>query len=701
MIDEGLQAKIRAAYQKLTDSMDLAPRWGQRQMIAEVANALADPDAETPIAVVEAGTGTGKTIAYLVAAVPIARARAKKLVVASATVALQEQLLFRDLPDVTKHSGLSFDAALAKGRGRYVCLLKLDYQLSDRGADPLIPLYPDEFLGAEEEVAGPILDEMIQALGDGGWDGDLDAWPEQLSASVRRLITTDQSQCTGRRCPHIAQCSFFRAREGLEEADVIVTNHDLVLSDLRLGGGVILPAPEDSLYVFDEGHQLPAKCLNQFALRFHAGATLQGLRDSERWLATSTEAWVAQGLDDRLIPGMTSLVTDLIQRSEDVAELLWHLLPPAEFERAEHRFPHGRIPADLAEQAAGLVAQWGQLNREAIRLEAALDNSHSSGASSTEGATGSAIDPDLNLANAQGLVARAEQQLSVWRAFAEAPAEGLPGDGWARWCHHRGTPQTIECKASPILPGELLHDALWQRAAGAVITSATLSALGTFERFRERSGVPASARWKQVASPFDPSRATFCVPAMTAEPGSQDAHTLELIERLPALIANDQGVLILFTSRRQMEAVLEQIEPALPHHVLVQDRISKKRLLNEHRAHIDKGEPSAIFGLASFFEGIDLPGEYCRHVVIAKLPFAVPDDPIAAAHAELLEAQGRDPFMEISVPDAAQKLVQASGRLLRTEEDEGRVTLMDTRLLSRRYGRSILDSLPAYKRELG
>ena len=701
VIEEGLQAEIRAAYQKLTESLDLAPRWGQRQMIAEVANALADPDAETPIAVVEAGTGTGKTIAYLVAALPIARARAKKLVVASATVALQEQLLFRDLPDVMKHSGLSFDAALAKGRGRYVCLLKLDHQLSDRGADPLIPLYPDEFPGAEEEVAGPMLDEMIQALGDGSWDGDLDAWPEQLSVSVRRLITTDQSQCTGRRCPHIAQCSFFRAREGLEEADVIVTNHDLVLSDLRLGGGVILPAPEDSLYVFDEGHQLPAKCLNQFALRFHAGGTLQGLRDSERWLAASTEAWVAQGLDERLIPGMTSLLTDLIQRSEDVAELLWHLLPPDEFERAEHRFPHGRIPADLGEQAAGLVAQWGQLNREATRLEAALDNNQSSGASSAEGAAASTMDPDLNLANAQGLVARAEQQLAVWRAFADAPGEGQPGDGWARWCHHRGTPQTIECQASPILPGELLHDALWQRAAGAVITSATLSALGTFERFRERSGVPASARWKQVASPFDPGRATFCVPAMTAEPGSQDAHTLELIEKLPALVANDQGVLILFTSRRQMEAVLEQIEPVLPHHVLVQDRMSKNRLLNEHRAHIDKGEPSAIFGLASFFEGIDLPGEYCRHVVIAKLPFAVPDDPIAAAHAELLEAQGRDPFMEISVPDAAQKLVQASGRLLRTEEDEGRVTLMDTRLISRRYGRSILDSLPAYKRELG
>jgi len=701
VIDEGLQAEIRAAYQELTDSLNLVPRWGQRQMIAEVANALADPEAETPIAVVEAGTGTGKTIAYLVSALPVARARGKKLVLASATVALQEQLLFRDLPDVMRHSGLTFDAVLAKGRGRYVCLLKLDHQLSDQGADPLIPLYPDEFPGAGEELAGPILEEMIQALGDGSWDGDLDAWPEQLSPSVRRLITTDQSQCTGRRCPHIAQCSFFRAREGLEEADVIVTNHDLVLSDLRLGGGVILPAPEESLYVFDEGHQLPAKCLNQFALRFHSGGTLQGLRDSERWLVASAEVWVAQGLDERLIPAMTSLVGDLIQRSEDIAEQLWQLLPDDDFERAEHRFPHGRIPADLREQAAGLVAQWHQLNREATRLEAALENSQTSGSSSADSAIAGAADPDLNLANAQGLVARAEQQLAVWRAFADAPGEGDPGDGWARWCQHRGTPQTVECQASPILPGELLHEALWQRAAGAVITSATLSALGTFERFRERSGVPDGARWKQVASPFDPRRATFCVPQMASEPGNPEAHTRELIDRLPGLIADDPGVLLLFTSRRQMESVLEQIEQVLTHHVLVQDRMSKARLLDQHRTNIDAGEASAIFGLASFFEGIDLPGEYCRHVVIAKLPFAVPDHPIAAAHSELLEAQGRDPFMEISVPDAAQKLVQASGRLLRTEEDEGRVTLLDTRLLSRRYGRSILDSLPAFNMELG
>ncbi|GIR71331.1 MAG: hypothetical protein CM15mP74_25820 [Halieaceae bacterium] len=244
-------------------------------------------------------------------------------------------------------------------------------------------------------------------------------------------------------------------------------------------------------------------------------ADLQGFGTASDGWQRRTEAWVAQGLDERLIPGMTSLLADLIQRSEDVAELLWHLLPPDEFERAEHRFPHGRIPADLAEQAAGLVAQWGQLNREATRLEAALDNNQSSG-SSAEGATASTMDPDLNLANAQGLVARAEQQLAVWRAFADAPGRGnrrrmgaLVSSPWHAADHRvSGEPDTS---------GELLHERLAARR-GAVITSATLSALGTFERFRERSGVPASARWKQVASPFYPGRATFCVPAMTADP---------------------------------------------------------------------------------------------------------------------------------------------------------------------------------------
>ncbi len=699
MVDEGLKNAIREAYQQLTESMGLVPRWGQRQMIAEVANALGDPDAETPIAVVEAGTGTGKTIAYLVAALPIARARKKKLVVASATVALQEQLLFKDLPDLMRHSELVFDTALAKGRGRYICLLKVDHQLSERGGDLFIPLYPDEFLGVEELDPRPILQEMIQALGNGEWNGDLDAWPEVIPAGTRQLITTDQSQCTGRRCPHVSQCSFFRARDGLEEADIIVTNHDLVLSDLRLGGGVILPNPEDCLYVFDEGHQLPSKCLNHFALRFHAGAVLQGLRDTDRWFTAGSARWVQSGPEENLVLAVRDLLTDLTKRSEDIATLLHSLIPHAGEEPGEYRFPYGAIPGDLIEQSLGLLAQWGQLYRYANRVEAMLENAQSDGRLSQH-VSEPLSDLDLDLANAQGLVARAEQQIAVWRAFSDAPAEGSDSDGWARWCQHGGGLNSTECQASPILPGKLLHESLWQRVAGAVVTSATLSALGTFDRFQERSGVPMTARWKRVASPFNASKAVFAVPAMTSLPSDTERHTAELSEMIPELIASDQGALLLFTSRRQMESVLEVVEGKLLHRILVQGRLNKNALLAQHRGHIDGGESSAIFGLASFFEGIDLPGAYCSHVVIAKLPFAVPDNAIAAAHSELLEAQGRDPFLEISVPDAAQKLVQASGRLLRTEADEGRITLLDRRLISRRYGRAILATLPSFTMEI-
>jgi len=700
VIDEALQDEIRVAYQTLTEALQLNPRWGQRQMIAEVANALGDPEADSPIAVVEAGTGTGKTVAYLVAALPIARKRGKKVVVASATIALQEQLLFRDLPDVMRNSGLEYEAALAKGRGRYICLLKLDHQLSEQDIDPVIPLYPDEFVAPDRALAGPIFDEMVEALGSGRWDGDFDSWPGSLDAGVKRLVSTEQSQCIGRRCPHVSQCSFFRAREGLENADIVVTNHDLVLSDLRLGGGVILPAPEDCFYIFDEGHQLPSKCLNHFALRFHSGSTLQGLRDSGRWVESSSAGWIKRGLDERIMPTLATLFDDLLERTLQISETLWALFPDEEVERAEYRLPHGRVPAEFAEQAAMLLAQWEKLYRETGRLEAMIENRTNETAPVPEEPDESASDPDLDLINAQGMVARAEQQVAVWKAFAQAPSSDQPGDGWARWCLHRGNLQSVECQASPILPGELLKNALWDRVAGAVVTSATLTALGTFDRFRERSGIPNSARWKQVASPFDPKKAIFSVPVMTTEPSQADAHTEELIALIPELIRDDLGVLLLFTSRRQLEAVLVGIATAISHHRLVQDQLSKSALLTEHRRNIDRGESSAIFGLASFFEGIDLPGDYCRHVVIAKLPFAVPDDPISSAHAELLDAQGRDPFMEINVPDAAQKLIQASGRLQRTEDDEGRITLLDKRLLSRRYGRVMLDTLPAFTFEL-
>jgi ATP-dependent DNA helicase DinG len=254
LLSEDIKGSIREAYSAIVESKSLTPRWGQRQMIAEIANTLSrippadDEDRGLPaVCVIEAGTGTGKTIAYAVAAIPMAQALGKRLVVATATIALQEQFVNKDLPDIRQSSGMNFSFALAKGRRRYVCLSKLDRLLAEgQGASSLIPLYPDEFGAPSGTEALPIYDSMLQALGRGEWDGDRDNWSDSVPEDVWYGATTDHSQCSGRRCPNISQCSFYRARDELQSADIIVTNHDLVLSDLALGGGAILSAPEDT-----------------------------------------------------------------------------------------------------------------------------------------------------------------------------------------------------------------------------------------------------------------------------------------------------------------------------------------------------------------------------------------------------------------------------------------------------------------------
>ena len=299
-----------------------------------------------------------------------------------------------------------------------------------------------------------------------------------------------------------------------------------------------------------------------------------------------------------------------------------------------------------------------------------------------------------------GMLGRAEGALALWREYARGGEMQSPPQ--ARWINllNSGGQFGFDLRSSPVLASDILADCLWSRAAGVIVTSATLTALGSFERFILRSGAPRDASYRVVSSPFHYENATFVVPQMDCEPGDAQAHTGALVAQLPQVLDIDEGSLVLFSSRRQMLEVYQGLREVMADRILMQGDYSKQEMLRRHRERIDAGQGSIIFGLASFAEGVDLPGDYCRHVVIAKIPFAVPDSPLEAALAEWVEAQGRNAFMEISVPDAALRLVQASGRLLRTEADSGRVTLMDRRILSKRYGRAILDSLPPFRRQL-
>ena len=708
MLSEELKERIREAYAAIVESKSLTPRWGQRQMIAEIANTLArlpaagETDNDAPaVCVIEAGTGTGKTIAYAVAAIPLALALNKRLVVATATVALQEQFVHKDLPDIRDSSGLDFSFALAKGRRRYVCLSKLDRLLAQgQGEGDLLPLYPDEMETPARAEALPVYTAMLDALGRGQWDGDRDNWPDSIGEDIWYGATTDHAQCSGRRCPNISQCSFYRARDELQSADIIVTNHDLALSDLALGGGAILSAPEDSIYVFDEGHHLPDKALSHFASFCRLHTTIQWLQDSGKLLAQAAPVLGSlEGLQRPLqvLPAVLDEATDGLRVAE---QLVAGLFDQAELDDRRDdqqlRFEHGLVPPELIPVAAAIAGHFEKLAGNLARMEARLEEALEDDFAGIDKAQ-----VETWHINIGGMLGRAESTLALWREYAVTGEDESPPR--ARWITllDSGGQFGFELRCSPVLAADILQDCLWSRAAGVIVTSATITALNSFERFILHSGAPRDGNYKVVASPFDYANAVFSVPPMDCEPGDAQAHTDALVAQLPGILDPGEGSLVLFSSRRQMLDVYQGVSARFGEKLLMQGDYSKQEILRRHREAIDAGDGSIIFGLASFAEGVDLPGDYCRHVVIAKIPFAVPDNPLEAALAEWVEAQGRNAFMEISVPDAALRLVQASGRLLRTEQDTGRVTLMDRRIVTRRYGRAILDSLPPFRRELG
>ncbi|MBC6904627.1 ATP-dependent DNA helicase DinG [Saccharophagus sp. K07] len=704
MLPDTVKQAIQSSYSRFLKTKQLNPRYGQKLMIAAIARTLGairlDDEQKRSndghICVVEAGTGTGKTVAYLLAAIPAAQALGKKVVVSTATVALQEQIVFKDLPDVRQNSGLAFEYGLVKGRGRYLCLSKLDRILAESHED-LLFLY-DDVSGGISPQDKTLYQSMMEQLSTNRWDGDRDSWPEELPQAAWSRVTTDHRQCTGRRCSFVRQCSFFKARDSLDDLDCIVANHDLVLADLALGGGAILPSPQDTIYIFDEAHHLPDKALSHFSAHTRVVST-------SRWLGMSEGQWkgLMESLADAVhIMQIAAPVESALKTTRQLLDTVQPLLVPymAEMDRTaptpRYRFPQGQVPPALEEIARQLASAFGEVYRLLDKLCNEVSKLLESDHSPVPMDELEAVFPLLG-----SWCSRAEANQDLWKSYSDS----TPDPKWpiARWISLIQYEDTVdfEVVSSPILASHTLSQHLWQVCCGAVATSATLTALGSFERFKLRAGTPADATYEVVPSPFDfASRGVLRVPKAAVDGNLVDAHTQAIVGMLPRLLNPTQGSLVLFASRRQMLDVHEQLDDELRERILMQGNESKQVLIKAHRDRVDAGQGSVLFGLASFAEGLDLPGRYCEHVIIAKIPFAVPDDPVEAAMAEWIEAQGGNAFMQIAVPDAAIKLVQACGRLLRTEDDAGVVTVLDRRLISKRYGKAILNSLPPFRLEL-
>jgi ATP-dependent DNA helicase DinG len=696
MLDDATKDAIRAAYAQLKTGLPgFRSRRSQGVMVAEVAKALAAPGGA---AAIEAPTGTGKSMAYLIAGHAVARAQDRKLLIASATVALQEQLVRRDIPQYLEVTGLEAKVALAKGRQRYVCPRDLRMATSTSADDA------QGSLGLGEDMAvwsrPPKADETkaLETLGatfaDNSWDGDMDAAPVEIPDMVRRLVTTSAGGCTGRRCAHFHHCPFFAARRAVADADIIVANQDLVLSDLTMPreddawGGVILPKPDDTLYVFDEAHHLPSKAVERGAAHTHlahAANQLVRLDRHVRGAYSHCDKERLGGMHYERGSELLATLGDALTAMEREVKLHW--TPAAHEIEPQWRASLGELPAVWVAQAQTLMLQTGEIQRwvRAVR-GAVVEMEHG-------GPAAELLARELGVA-----LERLGRQLATWTAWSsDDPADQPP---LARWVTLDGEQQVI-CHASSVSAAHLLREVLWENAAAAVLTSATLSAGGEFRGYADAVGLPDDALTLSLPSPFDlAQQARLEVPHLTVLPDDRDAHAEAVARWLEDGLDWDAGNLVLFTSRRKMQRVLQLLPIDKIRTIRAQDSKAKSQLVADHAEAIEAGQGSTLFGLASFGEGLDLPGRLCTTVVVTQLPFAVPTDPVGATYAEWLEAQGRNPFFEVSVPEATRLLIQYCGRLIRTEDDTGRIVLLDRRVIVRRYGQRMLAALPPFARAI-
>ncbi len=692
MIPADVKAEIQAAYSKFLKNTGFRARPTQKRMIAAIAKRLLHSQPEQRVVAIEAGTGTGKTLAYLLAAIPVARQQGKTLIVSTGTIALQEQLVNKDIPDVIEQAGLSFGFQLVKGRGRYLCQVKLENVLATDPAADQMSMYLEGDAQALTADRLRLYQSMENARADSIWDGDRDTWEHSVTEDDWRPLTSDRYQCMGRACPHVSHCAFFSARNQLEDSLVLVANHDLVLSDLALGGGVILPSVEDCMYVFDEAHHLGEKARRHFAVRFRLGTALGHLEQQNVLLTRlQSELDYIEGLAstaEEILALGTTLIDSFQLIRPVLAEIIESRPERDTGDRIAVRFVQGEVPGPLRAQADSIAELQSRLCNRLERLSELL----ASGESGT-GPDGR----DRWFPIAGQWLSRAESAHRLWSNYCLG--ESADEHNQARWVQLYEDRDDYELFASPILAGDVLHEHLWKRGAGAVLTSATLTALDSFDRLKMRTGLGQDTECLQLPSPFDyPKNASLEIPPDAADPKDADAHDAYLVDSIPRLLDCEKANLVLFASGRQMDQVFDRLEPDWQKLVLIQGSRSKQRLLDMHRSRIDKGRGSTIFGLASFAEGIDLPGSYCQHVLIAKIPFSVPTEPEEEALAEWVEARGGNSFRDISLADASMRLVQGVGRLLRSETDQGRVTITDIRLLTKSYGRQLVAALPPMRK---
>ena len=601
-------------------------RPAQLQMAEAVERAIAT--GETLLA--EAGTGTGKTLAYLVPAI----LSGKKTVVATGTKTLQEQLFFKDIPLLARTLPRTFVASLMKGRGNYLCRRSLRRALTETHTRPERQRLVKIQKWSAASLRGDRAELDFLSDTDPLWD-DVAAWSET---------------CLGTGCEDYESCFLTRMRQEAAAADLVIVNHHLLLADAALREGSLFQViPSYATLILDEAHLLEDVATDFF------GTEISNLR-IERLVRDAEREWRGSAAGDASVP------TQLMRLAEASARF-FRSLDFAEGAR--------RLREEALEGLSGAAGR--DLVQHLILLH---DLIHALPGK-----------PETLL----GCARRAREQADILHDFLR------PGAGAAhtaderplvRWSERRG--RALVLRTSPLDVSADFRRAILESAETVVLTSATLSAAGRFDFLRGRLGIER-AREFQAASPFEyPEQAVLYIPRHLPDP--RDRSFLEVAaEEIRAILELTAGrALILFTSLDAMETTYRLLQGTLPFPLMVQGEAPRTQLLDRFRQDVS----SVLLATRSFWQGVDVVGEALSCLIIHKLPFGFPGDPVLEARLEYLQQQGSEPFWEYQVPSAIIALRQGLGRLIRSGQDRGALCILDARLLTKGYGRAFLESLP-------
>ncbi|HEX4684220.1 MAG TPA: helicase C-terminal domain-containing protein [Gemmatimonadaceae bacterium] len=666
-------------------------RPSQRAMAAEIARLYNDGG----VGLLEAGTGVGKSLGYLVPALRWAHANNERTIVSTATINLQEQLVGKDLPflaDALDDQKVRF--ALLKGWRNYLCLVRLEQARASGNA-----LFED---GLQQEL------DAIQQWSERTRDGSLSDLTITPRAELWDEVAAEPDVCQRARCPAYSKCFLFQARKQAAEADVIVVNHHLLLSDLAVrrasgnwGEAAVLPAY--TRLVIDEGHHL------EDAAASHLGSTVSRrslqrlfnrLDRRGRGLLSALIARLSAS-NDLLSVASLDLVgarlSPAVHAARDKSALLFDLLDTFLHETGESVV---RLTEDFTDHPvwkAGLrlalqdtlgeielLAEGLQLVRERIEGGKRPD------------------DAVMPLLNEMRSVTRRLQMAGDGLKAALDPGRGAPT---VRWIEAKGRDRAVSVSTVPLDLAPILREDLFKRATTTIVTSATLATDGKFNFLADRLGLveEVEPRTGIFPSPFKyREQALLAVPSDIPAPNVNASGHFAAVARAACDLANaaNGGMFVLFTSHKDVRAMASELRargvdrrwPLLVHGDEMRDQLL---------ARFRESGGAVLLGTTSFWEGVDVPGDALRALLIAKLPFRVPTEPVTAAHCEAIQARGGDSFKEYMLPHAALRLKQGFGRLVRTAADRGVVVLADPRVVTKNYGRGLLDGLPPARRIIG